>query len=306
MKKVWLSLIGFVLVLMLAACGQSKPVVVKKIESDQTQQEAEDQEEVEKEKKQEEPEKPKITAKDIYDKTMEAAQGIESYTASVDINQQMFQGGTKTFTNNASTKYKMITDPLSFYQKMSYDMLGESLYIEFYSTTDALYVYNEEEDMWGKFDASVSEEFIAELEIEDPLEELKDLEELVDKFQVEERYSKYILTLEGDSSAQFEDIMKKIAAEMGPEDSLVEIEEEAWDYVAENMKINNVYYEIIVDKATYYPLEINIDLDMEVSDINGKTRMLQRVEGEYDDYNSISEIEVPQEIIASAVDLEYY
>lgn len=296
MKKVLLSLMGFALILTLAACGQSQ-VVVKKIEPKQTQQTQD---------KREEP-KTKMTAKEVYDKTMKVAEGIQSYTATIDIDQEMFRGWAKTFTNNVRTEYKMITDPLAFYQKLSYDMVGESMFIELYSTEDGLYVYNEEEDMWGKFDAIVAEEFIAELEIENPLDELENLELFIDEFEMKESDDKYILALKEDSSEKFEEAMKKMADEAGPEDSLIEVDEQEWDYVIKNMEINKVDYKVVIDKATYYPLEIDVEMSMEVADESGrKTRMLQSIKGDYTDYNTLKEIEIPQEVVDVAVDMEFY
>lgn len=48
---------------------------------------------------------------------------------------------------------------------------------------------------------------------------------------------------------------------------LLEVEETDWDYVIRNMKLNSVSYKITVDKATYYPLKIDIEMDMEINDV---------------------------------------
>lgn len=291
MKKVFLVFIGFAPVLTLAACGQSQ-VGVKKIEPN-ISQEAE-----------EKPAEPKTTAKDVYDKTIKAAEGIQSYTAFIDVDQQMFRGRIKTFTNNVSTEYKMIAEPLAYYQQLSYDLVGESMFFELYSTEDGFYVYIEDEDMWGKFDAKDAEELIADLDIENPLEELEDLEDLLDEFELIEEDDNYILILKENSASKFEEAMKETANEVGPEGSLVEADEEDWDYVIKNMKLNSIDYKIVVDKATYYPLEIEIEMEMEVPEKIGKTTMHQTVKGVYSDYNSINRIEIPQEVIESAYDME--
>lgn len=298
MKKVILSLMGFVLVLMLAACGQSKSVEVKKIEPEKTQQTQQIPE------KEEEPEEPEMTAQEVYNKMMEAAEGIQSYTAFIDIDQQMFRGRTKTFTNNVNTEYKMIADPLAYYQQLNYDLVGESMFFELYSTEDGFYVYIEDEDIWGKLNATDAEELIADLEIENPLEELEDLEDLLDEFELIEEDDNYILILKEDSASKFEEAMKKIADEVGPEGSLVEVDEEDWDYVIKNMKLNSIDYKIVIDKATYYPIEIDVEMDMEVREKIAKTRMHQTIKGVYNEYNTINKIEIPQEVIDSAYDME--
>jgi len=70
------------------------------------------------------------------------------------------------------------------------------------------------------------------------------------------------------------------------------------------MKINQINYEIIINKETFYPTNIKTVMDMEISAEGETIHLKQNMEGTYSEYNKINEVKVPQDVIDKAVEME--
>ncbi len=73
---------------------------------------------------------------------------------------------------------------------------------------------------------------------------------------------------------------------------------------SQDLNIKNIEYEIYIDKETFYPSKLNMNMDMDIT-VEGETISLKQIiSGEYLDYNQIGEITVPQEIVDTAFEME--
>lgn len=73
--------------------------------------------------------------------------------------------------------------------------------------------------------------------------------------------------------------------------------------VLEGMTINEVAYEIFIDKETFLPSVINIDMDLDM-EIEGESMNIKSVvDSEYSKYDEIDSITVPAEVIEQAQEI---
>lgn len=172
----------------------------------------------------------------------------------------------------------------------------ESFETESYFSEDGMFFYEPSTSQWMKFPQEMTDTFLQMSgQQSNPGEELKKLQQFVEDFTFEQDSKNYILKLKA-SGEKFNDFIKETAVqqlppEMSAEDAL------------SGMKINAVEYEILVDKKTFYPVALNMNMDLEMT-IEGQTiSMKQKMNGQYSNYNSVEAITVPQEVIDSAVEM---
>ena len=130
----------------------------------------------------------------------------------------------------------------------------------------------------------------------DVSQQLEDLEAFKDDFSFEQSGDEYILKL----NAAGEEYQELINDQMGQ--MLGEMEMEAQDAL-EGMTINKVYYEIFIDKETFLPNTMNIDMDFDM-EVEGETMNIKTdLQSEYSKYNEIEAITVPAEVIEQAQEI---
>lgn len=290
MKKFIMGLMALALVFSLAACGQSESAS-KNEDNDkkQEQQEAPKKEE------------PKLTAQDVYDKTMEASEEIKSFAIKMDMEQEM-SSGVESLKFDTAIDMDMTMDPLALYQKMTMTAAGEEIVSETYFTEAGMYIYEPTTGIWVKYPDELVDPILEQSgEGNTPMSELQQLEDFADEITLKEEDKYYVLTLKADSSGKFNDLIQQTLKDTMPEE-LMEMPD-VYDAFMNNFKINSMEYEIVIDKETYYPVELNMEMDMDVTSEGETVKMVQSVKAEYSDYNKVDEIVIPQEALESAMDL---
>ncbi|NLY36948.1 MAG: hypothetical protein GX046_06915 [Tissierellia bacterium] len=110
-----------------------------------------------------------------------------------------------------------------------------------------------------------------------------------DLFDVEKKGSDYLLTLTGDDE-DWADIIKTIFQN---DPQLQEDQDE--------VKIRSLFVEILVDGSSYFPKEFRIDMEFTIvgEEEEEDVQIKQKGFFLYSDYNSYSDMKVPQEVIDS-------
>ncbi|TCJ04528.1 DUF6612 family protein [Cytobacillus praedii] len=288
MKKTFSILAGFLLVFMLAACNQTAKPVDEPVKDNEKASETEKA----KEKASE------LTLEEVMNKSTEASEGLKSFSVKMDLTQDMTDQGELNVQTTSVIDMNIVTEPMAYYQKMKMSMgeEAESFETESYFSEAGMFFYEPSTSQWMKFPQEMTDTFLQMSgQQSNPGEELKKLQQFVEDFTFEQDSNNYILKLKA-SGEKFNDFIKETAVqqlppEMSAEDAL------------SGMKINAVEYEILVDKKTFYPVELNMDMDLEMT-IEGQTiAMKQKMNGQYSNYNSVNAITVPQEVIDSAVEM---
>ncbi|MDQ0230305.1 DUF6612 family protein [Metabacillus malikii] len=290
MKKGLSILVGFLFVMMLAACNSSAEPVNKTEKSTEKETAATEEKQSE------------LTLQEVFDKTTEAAKGLESFKVKMDLNQQISsdQDAAANMDLGSTLEMDVVQEPLAFYQKMSTKIpdTEEVMDIESYFTKDGMYFYEPNSKAWMKFPSDMMEDL---LQVSDqqtnPAAEIENLKKFVDDFKFQQDDENYILVLNA-SGDKFTDFLKETVQETLPEGMADSTE------VFENMKINKMDYEIHIDKKTFYPTVLNLNMEMEMTAEGQTIKIAQDMKGQYVEHNHIKEIEIPQEVIEGAIEAE--
>lgn len=293
MKKSLSILAGFFLIFILAACNQTAEPV------DEPEKNNEETEATEKTEEKAEEKVSELTLEEVMNKSTEASVDLKSFSVKMDLTQDMSDQGDLNVQTNSVIDMNIVTEPMAFYQKMNMSMgeESESFETESYFSEAGMFFYEPSTSQWMKFPQEMTDTFLQMSGTQsNPGEELKKLQQFVEDFTFEQDTNNYILKLKA-SGEKFNEFIKETAAQQLPPE--ISAEEALSD-----MKINAVDYEILIDKKTFYPVALNMDMDLEMT-IDGQTiAMKQKMNGQYSNYNSIETITVPQEIIDSAVEMD--
>lgn len=273
--------IGFVFIMMLAACNQTAEPVEKNGTNNDKK-------------------KSSLTVEQLFERSTEASAKIKSFTVNMDLKQNMSgvpEVGDMAIDSTIEMKY--VADPIQMYQKMKMNMGKEvgTMDTEVYLTKDGMFMYDPTQGGWMKFPKDMSDQLMNLTNQQgNPGDELKKLQSFIDDLTYKEDDNGYILKLSasGEKLNQFiKETMKSVAPEMAQDEILNDA-----------MKINSAKYEIVIDKETYLPKQLNIDMDLDFT-AEGKTMHLsQSIKGVYKSYNDIESIDVPQEVLDTAVEMK--
>lgn len=242
-------------------------------------------------------------AEEVYNKALEASKELKSAEVDMDIKQSMGVP-SEDMTMDISTKMdiKMTTDPLTMYQKGTIDMgdlLPIDMEVEAYVTDDAMYMYDSMSGTWMKMDSTLSEEMLNQQQ--DPAEQLKFLEEYVKDLSFEKDDNAFILKLEADGDKLKGDT-DKLVKQFMPQEIMEALGEEA-EEIFKNMEISKLNYEMFIDKKTYHLNKLNVDMDMSIKADGEELTISQEVNAKYKNINGVDPIEVPQDVIDDAQEL---
>lgn len=281
LKKGFSILLGFFLVLMLAACNSKAEPVDKKEGSANNEQS-------------------ELTLTQVFDKTTEAAKELKSFNVKMDIKQDISSNQDEAANMKIDTTLEMdvVQNPMAFYQKMSMKMpdTEEVMEMESYFSKDGMYYYDPTSQTWMKFPAEMMDELMkVSNQQTNPAAEIENLKKFVDDFKFKQDDKSYILLLNA-SGEKFTDYLKETVQQTLPA-GMADSEQ-----VFENMKINKMDYEIHIDKKTFYPTVLNLNMEMEITAEGQTVKIAQDMNGQYVKHNHLKEIAIPQEVLDGAIE----
>ncbi|MCP3028306.1 DUF6612 family protein [Halobacillus sp. A5] len=238
-------------------------------------------------------------AKDVFEKSAEASEELESFSMKMEMVQNMdvdsedteaaVPGGVPIETTMDSD---MQMDPVAFHQTV--DFMGQSM--EQYYTEDGMYMSMPGEDGWFK----APEELLDQLnqissEEQSPGNQLENLKDYVDEFDLEENDNSYTLsfTSEGEN---VQSLIEESMEEMFPEGTMPED-------TLEGLTVDKVEYSFKVDKDSYYPRKLDAKMDFTMDVEGEETAISQEMSGTYSNFNNVKEIQIPEEVTEDAEEL---
>lgn len=281
MKKSLSILVGIFLVVMLAACNSSADTVNNEDGTSSV-------------------EKSDLTLEQVFEKTSEASQELNSLKVNMDLNQVINsdQDEAANVTLESTLEMDVVQDPMAFHQKISTKIPGteQVMEVESYFSKDGMYYYEPTSQTWMKFPSEMMEQLVQiSNQQTNPAAEIENLKRFVDDFTFQQDDESYILVLNA-SGEKFTDFLKETVEQTLPEGIANSAE------AIESMTINHIDYEIHIDKETYYPTVLNLNMEMEMSAEGQKVTIAQDVKSQYVEHNHLDEIEIPQEVIEGAVE----
>ena len=236
-------------------------------------------------------------AAEVLSESMEAMDQLNSYSMEMDMNQTMNMEGEE-MPMDMLINMDVILDPVSFSQTMVMPdpISGEDMEMEQYMDEDGtFYMLDPESDEWMMMDGSTLGMDNLEDLMMSPQEQLEMLEAFTSNLTLEEEDNRFALTIEG-SGDEVMELSRELAA-MQQTDPQIE-------QAFEQMEINQLNYVMYIDKETFYLDEMEMEMEMEMS-AEGETMVMnQATHGTFSGFDEIDQIEIPQEAIDNAVDLE--
>jgi len=235
------------------------------------------------------------TASEIFMKSMEVTAKLDSYTVNMNAKQNIEQGANKMDIQSKIDMDVVMKPQMSFKQTMSMNMMGQDMKMEIYMTKDGIFMKESTTGQWMKLPQEQIDQVMGALSSEqlDPAKQFEKLKEFANDFTMTESGDTYtvVLSANGDKFNDF--IQKEIQNNMGSDPAMQEVVKQA----ASGMKITKMEYSFTIDKKTYYPknMKVNMDFDMDVQ--GQKMRMIQAIDGTYANYNGVKEITVPKEAL---------
>lgn len=238
MKRIYAILTALLLTLSLAACSQSET----------TSKEGDKKEE------------PKLTAQEVFEKSLQASQDLKSFSLKMEMNQVMSADSEESLEINSIAEMEMITEPLALYQKMTMNVPGQGEQTtETYFTNEGMFIYDPSGGVWIKYPADMEElSGTANAQASNPAAQMEMLKDFADEISMAEEGKYYVLKLKASSGEKFDDLIKKTLEQTMQEGAFGNGElEQLINEMMSALKLNNMTYEIFVDRDTYYPVKMN-------------------------------------------------
>ncbi len=243
-----------------------------------------------------------MTAQEVYKKSLKASEEQTSMHAKMEIDQLIEVSDQNYKMNNKiNLDMDMVIEPLAMYQKMQVDM-GEqgTMKMEIYMTEEGFFMNEPTTGQWIKLPNEMYEDMAGQISSgADPTLDMNMFKEFVDDFKFEQTDDEYILTLSA-SGEKFSKLFKEMAMKNMPADLGVN-EEDA--NIMENINVKSLEYEIFIDKKTFYTNAFNMEMDMTMLIEGDEMHIVQKIKADLSKINDIKKIEVPQEVLDNAVDI---
>ncbi|MGM0837547.1 MAG: DUF6612 family protein [Bacillota bacterium] len=279
-------------VMMLAACGNSTTGNGEQNNASSTNKE------VNKEEKN--TEKETMTADEVLQKSMEATAALNSYSMEMTSEQEITMEGEEPINMVTSTKTDMTLDPVAMYQVNSMEdaeSMMEGMETESYFTAEGFFIFDQMAGQWYK----LPDEFASELNSlsdmqTNPAQQLEMLKGYSDEMKLTEEGDVYILNFSG-TGEQYNEMISMFGSMMG--DEMGGMMEEMMSM----MSINQLDYELHIDKETFYQTKIVMMMDMEM-DIEGeKITSIQNMNSTLSNFDEVGNITIPQEVLDTAEEI---
>lgn len=233
---------------------------------------------------------------ELLNRMQEASKNIQSFRADMQIAQEMtFDGGSATdeaggpagivgdLSMNSDLEMEMTMEPLFAWMKMTLsapEMDAEGHEMEMYLSEDGVYMNQMGQWMYmaGEQAGFNPEEMKQSYMSEETVEAMREIE---DNLVVTEQGDHYLLTYDGDG----EDANK-----------LLELQMQNQEELPGNMEFNHLKYQYTIEKDTYYPTGIDMDMSFSYSE-EVTMESNQKITGTFSKINEVTEITIPQEAL---------
>ncbi|TLS37524.1 DUF6612 family protein [Pseudalkalibacillus caeni] len=234
-----------------------------------------------------------IDAAEVFKNAEEASKELNSFAMSGSIEQTMEAPDGEKMILDTQLEGKVIVDPMAGMQKMKMDIMGKTEEMITYFNDEGFYMKEPQTSKWIKLPEKMMAQFGGmDKKQSNPANQLEELKNYVDDFSLEEKDGEYLLHLTA-SGDKFKQLIKETIAEMG---TGAEMPEE----ILSKMNVQNLSYDFVVDKESYFPKEMKMVMEMLLT-AEGKTgNIAVEMSMDYSDYNEIKEINIPEEALNAA------
>jgi outer membrane lipoprotein-sorting protein len=229
---------------------------------------------------------------DVYQKSAEASTNLKSLGADMKMDMNVEQGGQKMNFNVVMAADVIMKPEMAMHQKVKMNIFGMDNTMETYFHKDAMYMQQTPGAAWVKTPmdlSAVQSQYSSQV---DPAAQLEKMKPFMEDLTLKEEKDAYIihLTASGDKMKEF------IAAEMENGVAAGAAGENAFKALS-SMVIDQVEISYAIDKKTYLPQTMAMKLGFQMEANGTKVKMGMDTNAVYRDYNKVSEITPPAEVL---------
>ncbi|MDQ0253529.1 hypothetical protein J2S74_000901 [Evansella vedderi] len=233
---------------------------------------------------------------DILNESITTMEELKSYTMDQEMEQQLGMTGEESVTMNMNMTSEIHQDPMLLFQTMSMDMFGETLsYESYFSEEHGFYIEDPMMGQWIKYPDSLVTELM-DLEAQmSPEDQLMTLQQYISDLSLTTDNDSYIINLTGedvDMQAIFEQLSGLFGDGMGEMDELLS-----------EMIIDELEYEIVIDKDTMYQTEATVKMAFTMDLMGEAISTTQNMHIKFSNFNELDFIEIPEDVINNAVEM---
>lgn len=217
--------------------------------------------------------------KELFLKIAQESAQLTSYKVTMITDQEMEFNGENVASKTQIDMTAIMKPTFAFHQVTSMDSIAGKQTMESYMLEDGFYMQDPASGAWMKYPTEMSEQ-LAQAADSNPADMMDNLMEFADDLIIEEEGDNYVVTLKATAG----DLGKLLGGA---------------DMTAAAMEIHSMEYRIVVDRGNYYPLSMDMKMDMTVGEGEFKSRIVSDTSMTYSDHNGIKEIQVPAEVLES-------
>ncbi|MGG6310884.1 DUF6612 family protein [Paenibacillus macerans] len=236
-----------------------------------------------------------LTLDELIQKTMEASDGLNSFSMEASVNQNisMTQGDQKQDQKvDMTMKIDTTKDPLEMYQEIQMSVPGSgNQEIKQYITDEG--VFSNMDGNWMKLPDNTKDQLLTGLEQSvSPEKQLEQFKSIAGETKVTEEGDEYVLTAEV-SGDGVKELAKSLMDQSGSAN-------EQTAAMMEQMNIKDIKITYAVNKETFFPTKSNIEMTLDMEAEGQSVSLEMKMNSTISKHNELAEIKVPQEVLDSA------
>ncbi|WP_145412042.1 DUF6612 family protein [Paenibacillus xylanexedens] len=284
MKKWTTMIIGALLAVSLAACGNDTDKSATPPAANETTNESNNTTEQN---------AAVPTLDELLAKTGEATKALKSFTTEANIDQKIkLDAGENSQDQQVKTSLKMdiIKEPMMIYQEMELDMSGQKQNVKQYITSDK--IYSQVGDQWVAIPEDQTKALIEQLKASmNPEKELDQFKKVKEDVKITEEGDNYVLNADV-SGDNVKELAKSVMEQNGSDAQM--------QAMLDQMNIKSMKMKYLINKETSLMEKIDVEMVMEMEQNNQKMTMDMKMDTSFSNHDKVAEIKIPQEALDSA------
>ncbi|MCM3135435.1 hypothetical protein M3629_21895 [Paenibacillus polysaccharolyticus] len=233
------------------------------------------------------------TLDELLAKTGEATKALKSFTTEANIDQKIkLDAGEQSQDQQVKTSLKMdiIKDPMMIYQEMEMDMSGQKQNIKQYITSDK--IYSQVGDQWVSIPEEQTKALIEQMKASmNPEKELDQFKKVKEDVKITEEGDNYVLNADV-SGDNVKELAKSVMEQNGSDAQM--------QAMLDQMNIKSMKMKYLINKETSLLEKMDVAMVMEMEQNSQKMTMDMKMDTTFSNHDKVAEIKIPQEALDSA------
>jgi hypothetical protein len=237
------------------------------------------------------------STKDVLADAAKKTKDIKNFTANMKADINVTKDGKKTALNMDS-KMQVQVKPMNAHMNINMGTNGAKMNMEMYLEDGTGYMKVSNLPQWVKVKNADQLKLSDNSQNINPYDALTMLKKYADKVDLKETSDGYVLQVTS-KNGKMDDFIKEYIQKAVPA-----VQSQELNKIFDNMSIKSLDYTTVIDKKTYYPKSVKVNLKATVKDSDGKTVELEEnINGTYSDFNKTKAITVPKDVKDTAFEV---